>query len=426
MKLPKHVVFVETNNSGIIGLETALALGHKVSFIYSISNKELYHFRKIEALFPKLLKVIVCEDTFNCKKLWETVELLNQFEKIDAILTVLEYCVEATAAAAERLGLPGLSGEIASRARNKSEVRKLLQSAGIASCKNFEAEDIVSLKKGLEALSFPVVTKPSRGAASLFVRVCHCPEEAFLAWAEFFDSKTEILGGLGPVISDSLLVEEYLQGRMISAEVGLSQEEFRLFTIGERKRAQRNEVVELGTTMPAPLTDCEWASVEEYAASVLRLLEMGSGVYHLEIMMTLTGPVLIELNPRLMGGSLPKVYNFTYRTNIYERLIEAHLGEKFGPPAAPPSDSVTSRIFGSIEEKSLADTFDLEWEKEFAANDLQYDLYCKPSDKAKILNSNLDYLGALRLRAETHQESGRMADLAVERLEKMLGTKLAK
>jgi biotin carboxylase len=426
MQQTKHVVFVETNSSGIIGVETALNLGYQVSFIYSEKNKSLYSFDKMESLFPRLAGVVVCEDTLDCVALFTSVAALNLKFKIDSLITVLEYCVESTASSAEKLGVPGSYGLVAARARNKGQVRQVLKDFGLHSCKSFEATNLDSLLLGLEGFTYPVVTKPSRGAASFFVKVCNSKQDVVSAWKDFSESKSGTVGNLQSVISESLLVEEYLSGKMISAEVGLSQNEFRLFTIGERKRAKHNEVIELGTTMPAPLSVLEWSQVEIYAEGVVRALELGNGLFHLEIMVTSAGPVLIEVNPRLMGGSLPKVYNFAYKTNIYERLIEAHLGISFGLNVAKPSESVTSRIFGSIEDTQLAPAFDLEWVNDYADYDLQFDLYCKPLSQASYLNSNHDYLGALRLRAKDAANSRAVADEVIERFEICLGTKLAK
>jgi predicted ATP-grasp superfamily ATP-dependent carboligase len=107
-------------------------------------------------------------------------------------------------------------------------------------------------------------------------------------------------------------MEEYLNGRMLSVEAGISKGEFVVFTIGERKRYSKNEAIELGTTVPAPISIDEWNEVSKYAELLTRSINFEYGIFHIEVMLTKEGVRLIEFNPRLMGGTLPIVYNYIF------------------------------------------------------------------------------------------------------------------
>ncbi|MDP7638312.1 MAG: hypothetical protein QGG73_01140, partial [Candidatus Hydrogenedentes bacterium] len=78
----------------------------------------------------------------------------------DAIYPAAELSVEAVATAAARLGLPGLPPEAAHRARNKFEMRKALDRAGVPNAKYRLVHSAEESRDAAEALGFPIIVKP--------------------------------------------------------------------------------------------------------------------------------------------------------------------------------------------------------------------------------------------------------------------------
>ena len=65
--------------------------------------------------------------------------------------------------------------------------------------------------------------------------------------------------------------------------------------------------VEIGHDFPAPLTDQIRADIELAALDALAALGLGWGPSHLELRLTPAGPRIIEVNPRLAGGMIPRL-----------------------------------------------------------------------------------------------------------------------
>ncbi len=64
--------------------------------------------------------------------------------------------------------------------------------------------------------------------------------------------------------------------------------------------------VETGHDFPAPLADGEREAIGASAVAALRALGLAWGPAHVELRYSATGPQVIEVNPRLAGGMIPR------------------------------------------------------------------------------------------------------------------------
>lgn len=420
-----HIVFVESNRSGLNALSTAKEEGHHVTFIRSLDNAFLYEGERYRGILKQVDRVIQVKNSFSETELKNVLDDLHAVQPIDALVTVLEYAVIPVAICCEYFGLPGISKAAAMISRDKYQCNRRLANSGIKTtkCKLIRNND-EAVSSAIE-IGYPVVIKPNYGCASLFVKVAKNKAEVIQAVRSYHANLSKIHPNIRAVIAGDLIVEEYLSGKMFSAEVGLSRDEFIVFTIGERKRSVVVEAIELGTTVPAPIDPPTWKAIATYAESVTRALALDQGLFHIELILTEDGPLLIDFNSRLMGGILPLLYNLAYKDNIFGYLLDAHLARPFRARPPKPERFATSRAFGSTEERQTNDTFDLSWMERFKTNDIKLDLIIQPGQTAPKLRSNHDYLGYLRVLGETSSQSAQLADEVLELLGNTLGIEMA-
>ena len=70
----------------------------------------------------------------------------------------------------------------------------------------------------------------------------------------------------------------------------------------------------------------EWAVLENYLFRILDAVGYDCGATHTEIMLTEDGPILVEINPRLVGAKIARLMNYSLNKSVHELLIDLHLG----------------------------------------------------------------------------------------------------
>ncbi|MBC7976206.1 MAG: hypothetical protein H7138_14635, partial [Myxococcales bacterium] len=113
-----HLVFVDSNFCGIEGMARAQALGHQYSAVMS-QELVLYHMndetRRVLAGAERVLWIDRTTDPF---QLAGALRQILAERPIDAVLSHLEYCVEALSQACVELGLRYTSAAGVRLARN--------------------------------------------------------------------------------------------------------------------------------------------------------------------------------------------------------------------------------------------------------------------------------------------------------------------
>jgi biotin carboxylase len=221
---------------------------------------------------------------------------------VAAVVAGAETGVELADQLNHDLGTPGNDiGTVAAR-RDKFAMTERVRAAGVA------APDSTLAATPEEAVAWftarggsPVVVKPVASAGTDAVSVCRTEEQVR-------DSTAALLGTTNffGAVNDVVVVQEYLVGR-----------EFMVNTVslhGVHKVVDVWRSVRLPGTRPIcdyqePLspTDPDAQRVAAYTVDAITALGIRHGAGHTEVMLTASGPVLIESAARLMGGFLPWV-----------------------------------------------------------------------------------------------------------------------
>jgi biotin carboxylase len=131
----------------------------------------------------------------------------------------------------------------------------------------------------------------------------------------------------GPV---QVVVEDFLSGVQYSVECFSEQGEHQLVTV-TRKYSDPVSLVELGHVMPAPLDPQDAEAIGEHVCRALDALGVEFGPTHTEIVLTESGPRLIETHLRFGGDSIWDLVTDATGVDLVKSQWRQMIGEKVLP-----------------------------------------------------------------------------------------------
>lgn len=237
-------------------------------------------------------------------------------EGFDGVLTFAESSVVAVATVAGALGLPGVDAESAVTSRNKYLTRVALARAGVPQPGFRMVADLDAALAAAADLGWPVVLKPTLGAASNFVFRVDGPDEmrerfrqARCGVARMTWSGLEADGvALGPC---GILVESFLDGREHLVEAVVWDGEVALGAVVDRVTVEGTTFDDDIHHAPTALDGDRLAEVARLVADAARAQGVGRSVLHAGIRFHDGRPHLVDLSLRPGRGGLDRVARLT-------------------------------------------------------------------------------------------------------------------
>ncbi|MFF7091030.1 ATP-grasp domain-containing protein [Streptomyces rubradiris] len=265
---------------------------------------------------------------------------LTAMRPVAAVVPGLEYAVPATAALAEKLGLPGATEAAAQALRDKVRLREVSGAGGVRNPRWREVhgpEDILEFADG-----GPVVVKPANRQASVGVQLLDSVDAASAAEAwERTSSAAEYEQVPDRALAWRFLAEERLRGPEFSVEALVREGEVIFENVTAKTVVPGPYPVEQGHLLPAPLDS---GTQEAFGTALRKLVAatgFGTGILHAEWILTEDGPTLVECAGRCPGDYLIDLIDLAYGTRIRLTLIDLLAGR---PVTLPRSAQRTSAI----------------------------------------------------------------------------------
>lgn len=321
-----HIFFVDSSATGLRGVRTALRLGHDATLAVPRSGSMLSMMKVAETAIRESVGenvAIVYVDDMDADLL-DVAAKANESRPIDVILTTSEIAVIPTARLAERFRTPYDPVLALEKAVQKDRCRSILKENNIRSTKHAIAYDVETAAAALQYVGYPAVIKPTRGVAKEASAILHAPENL----TEFFSSHLRgrtVSEGMEGFVSSTFVVESYVFGNLHSAELIVADGRVQLLATTRRERATHNPLLEVSAAMPGGLSGETEKIVVDYMQDVFTALGLRIGIYHVEFILSDLGPVLVEINPRMMGGISPIMYENLTGEDPYELLINLYL-----------------------------------------------------------------------------------------------------
>ena len=240
----------------------------------------------------------------------------HEVERFDGVLTFAESAVVTVATVAEALGLPGVGVEAARTSRNKLLMRHAHQRAGVPIPRFQFCENVDVALATAQEYGYPVVLKPTLGAASHFVYRIDSPQEMRERFADATDGlqrmiwmRTEATGAdLGPY---GLLVESFLDGHEHLFEAVAWDDEVYLGSIVDRVTVEGHNFDDDVHVAPTSLTDEQLAEIHHIVKTATHAQGVRRSALHAEIRFHNGEPHLLEIAIRPGGGALDMVARVT-------------------------------------------------------------------------------------------------------------------
>ncbi|UFJ43135.1 ATP-grasp domain-containing protein [Brevibacillus humidisoli] len=316
-----HIMFIESNPIGFEGIRRAKERGHRITF--ATTDLDYYHRRnQLQPVLQSIDKIIELPSYDDMDQAEAEIRKWLGGDQLDSIMTFNELHVAVAAQMAARFGLQGLPPQVARNARDKWKSRMLLQEQGIAVPRYQYVSDLEESLRIGHAIGYPVVVKPRDGTGSLYVRCIHNDHEM----KQYFDELKSVTEyGRSVRRERGFLVEEFVYGTLISVETMTHSGHTDVIGITERDVTGYPYFVEIGSLFPSDHPQSEL--IRATAIQAIEALDIHFGICHIEMIATSSGPVVIEVNPRLAGGLIPKLIELATGIDMIEATLDLHLGK---------------------------------------------------------------------------------------------------
>lgn len=362
---------------------------------------------KLSESFLKKFKVTVIESPWDIKN---NLEILTEHGPYDGMISLNDFDIEFAAELANKFQIPFTNLQAIKNCKNKLKLRDMLRANGLSRCRSVNISEI-NLTNQIESFGFPCVLKPKNSSASLNVHI----------FQNISDVSKNLKKIESVIDSSEFILEDFLKGPLISVELCAYNGEYTVLSVGYRFRSLENEAIEIGTLMPAPLPDniakkCSILSVKAAETAGLDL-----GIFHIEIIVTKDIPEIVEINPRLMGGSLPSLYSRVYSTNIFDLLVRAQMRINDFKINSEPTTCGISCFFGALNHSVFPHNIDVSWADKFRKYNFLIEWFYKPGDQITALTGNLNYVGKFLLFSETSQDCIELRNQVLMSIRQSLG-----
>jgi S-sulfo-L-cysteine synthase (3-phospho-L-serine-dependent) len=243
---------------------------------------------------------------------------------IAGVTSSSEYFIATAAEVAGALELPHADHEAIRACRDKGRQRVRLRAGGVPTPGFATVRTPDEAVDAAERIGLPVVVKPVAGSGSIATRLCRDTMRVRRAAAGVLDGAP----GLPP--QDAALVEEYLDGPEYSVETM----DDRVVGITRKYLGPAPYFLEIGHDFPAPLDTGDEEALRAAALEALRALGLGWGPAHVELRLTAAGPRIVEVNPRLAGGMIPRLVEEALGIDLIEHVVAAAAGRARTPEPA--------------------------------------------------------------------------------------------
>lgn len=344
-----------------------------------------------------------------------TVAVAKKYNVSAIVTAATDKPLVMMARVAKDLNLPFYSKETAEWSTDKYQMKSRFIEGGVPCAKGL----LISVKEFLtsshllfaangqqptansQQLCFPVICKPRDNSGSRGVKLCRNLQELQECIAEALQySKL-----------DTVLVEEFIEGREFSIE-GLHYDgKSEVIQFTEKKTTEFPYNVELGHKQPANLTDEQRNAIREIVSKIGVALKFENCPSHTELKVNDRGIFVIETSPRLGGDYITSTLTpLSTGINLEDQLLHIALGEKV--------DTTTGRVnkasgvcffsYSEGEVKAISDEINQVATWPHIHN---FELKLKADDHINKITSSLNRYGQFIVDGGTRQEVDELIEM---------------
>ena len=312
------VVIIEPSSSGVALVEAAHRQGKSIHVLSADTGD-----RRVGADVRRLAASVVQVETNHFDAVRAAVHSIAGMDRIEALIPGFEYMVEASAAIAGELGLPGLTPDAAQRSRNKLKMRDALRLHGLAIPAYAAINAADDAEQAARQVGFPAVLKPIDACGSLMVRRVDSAEQLHAALRDAGSGVSD----MGRRVDGRMLLEGYVTGREFSLEGFVGADGAHVVAITEKILGPEPYFVEMGHVVEANVAEPERKAMEAYVLEAVRAVGLTLGVFHAEVRLSPAGPVLMEIAARLGGDRIYRLVELAKGVSLPDVMVQTYCAE---------------------------------------------------------------------------------------------------
>ena len=308
-----------------------------------------------------------------------TIDVAKKY-KVSAIVTAAtDKPLVMMARVAKELSLPFYSVETAEWSTDKFQMKQRFLEGGVPCARG----RLIHNSEEAQDLYFPLICKPRDNSGSRGVKLCR----------DLTELDSCIKEALEVSKLDTVLVEEFIEGREFSIESLHYKGKSEVIQFTEKKTTEFPYNVELGHKQPANLTDDQRNQICDIIVKIAHCMHFENCPSHTELKINERGIFVIETSPRLGGDYITSTLTpLSTGINLEDQLLHIALGE--------PVDTTTGRVdkasavcFFSLPEGKVIDIDSKINEASNWPNVHSFHLKLKAGDTINKITSSLNRYG---------------------------------
>ncbi|MFC5475231.1 ATP-grasp domain-containing protein [Paraherbaspirillum soli] len=240
---------------------------------------------------------------------------------IDAVVPGNEFAVIAADILAKELGLPGNDPQAIQASRNKRLMRNAFEAAYVPQPKVIGTLSSIEEARVFDwsRVRFPVIVKPINMAMSLFVRLCHTPDEVLENLERMFLFKKSKLTNYAFTLQ--AIVEEFADGQEYSLECIVEGGEVIAMYPTRKFVPPFPSCFEIGHVNAEIFDSAQRERLLDVAQRVALSWKLVAGVMHVELKIGVSGIKVIEAGCRIAGDHISELVEGRYGVSFEEVLL---------------------------------------------------------------------------------------------------------
>ncbi|AYD90100.1 ATP-grasp domain-containing protein [Actinomyces lilanjuaniae] len=262
----------------------------------------------------------------------DTVLDVARAHDIHGVATVgTDMPVRTIAAVAQALGLPGVSPTTALTCTDKAVMAQAFADASLPHPAFRTVSGMAELEEAVAQIGLPCILKPLDSSGSRGVIQVSSADQLPTA----LDYTRRVTRDVSP--SGQVLVEELLTGPEISCEVLCIAGTAHVVALTDKATTGAPHFIETGHTQPAVLDAPTTAAVTSLVQDTVEATGITDGPAHIEMILTSTGPRLVELGARMAGDFVAShLVPLTTGVDFIGLVLRQACGEPIDPPMPRP------------------------------------------------------------------------------------------
>lgn len=373
----------------------------KAILIFGVGELQLSIINRANAMGLFTVGIDPCEEAC-AKNACQAFEIVGGQDYEGTLAVAKKYNISAVVTAAtdkplvmmariaKELNLPFYSVETAQWSTDKYQMKQRFIEGGVPCAQG----RLVHSAGEAKDLFFPVICKPRDNSGSRGVKLCRDVNELQECIDEALDNSK----------LDTVLVEEFIEGREFSIETLHYDGKSEVIQFTEKKTTAFPYNVELGHKQPANLTDNEHQQIRDIISKIAACMHFENCPSHTELKVNDRGIFVIETSPRLGGDYITSTLTpLSTGINLEDQLLHIALGEKVDITSGHV-DKASAVCFLSLPEGKVTAIDAQISEVTSWANVYDFNLKLRLGDKIGKITSSLNRYGQFVVTGKSREE----------------------